>query len=201
MKHPIYNLLKLSVFCVITLSACQKDQAVIESEEVTNFQITGNERASNAEAFNEEVVFFFETKKYQMKSDSLLMPLQLTIRNTDGNIPTNEGFVVNGIPLVDNGKGNDRIANDGIYTAIRSSYFHKEIIEMYEEDEVLAFTSPDFQGDLNYITQGLFVEFTITCDVTIVDCPNEEWYNTSLFGEPCVEFSNCEITFTMGLES
>ena len=108
----------------------------------------------------------------------------------------------------DNGEGNDLVAKDGIYTSVETfahdarfpynaakpiiSVMERPIVsEEFVQHEALNQLEKSYDLRKNQIQDRIF---EITCKVEIVPCPNTSWYNTSIFGEPCVKISDCSVT-------
>ena len=176
------------------LAACQKEESPVHQVD-SNPPVT----LRTGVADEHELILLVEARNYQMNADSLFMPLQLTVRNSALEIPELTAFHLNGMRLTDDGSGNDRIAQDGIFTSDKCTYFHRSHFDGLDEHDALGFsTFTVTSGQQTTLESELGFTISLECEVEIVECPNMEWYNTSIFGEPCLEFSNC--TVTLGLE-
>lgn len=121
----------------------------------------------------------------------------MEIKDFSGNVELNEAYKINGIEYNDNGKFNDKVANDGIYTSVESyKIINSEDVltslvinkaESFDYDEALS----DYLSDTNSKRKIKF-----GCKVRNIKCPQTSWYNTCIWGSSCtcVDFYDCEFS-------
>lgn len=176
------------------ITSCKED-AVLEAPQPVGY-----------EQFFKQNMAIFDARVRSINENNYVRELYLP--NFSAQAWEKNGVGYEGVLFRDNGEANDLVANDGIFTST-VTFAHdarfpynaaKTLISVMERPVV----SEEFvqqealnQLELSYDlrkNQAQSRVFEITCDVRIVPCPNTSWYNTSLFGEPCVEFSNCSVT-------
>jgi len=124
------------------------------------------------------------------------------IKDMSGSLKLSGGFKINGSEYSDKGLFNDQIAGDGIYTSVE--VFNSEEVNQKLPEEVIAMVSPKFKyadepifsnyASINGRTQGGSIK--IGCEsITLEECRDEHWWDTDLFGEPCIYLSGCSFDF------
>ncbi len=128
------------------------------------------------------------------ESDSMIVHLQFFIYDQLESLPTN--IIVDNVRYSDDGRGNDRVAGDGIYSSLekyRTTYDEKSYVHTAEDfvfDDELA-------EDFSAIGGGI----AIACDIGTAECPETSWLNTCWpLSSPCtcVTFSNCHAEISFG---
>lgn len=145
-----------------------------------------------------------EINNYNSKSSDSFT-LKVRLKSFDSNFDLSPVYKFDGIEYCDNGLFNDEVAGDGIYTSVKTFNYasrknsYKGIIinksEKFEHTEKLnEFLLANYSNNNSTLQTkaGAKLKVKLGCKVRLVDCPNTDWYNTSFFGEPCVEFYDCE---------
>ncbi len=123
-----------------------------------------------------------------MKSTNNESPLIIEIISFSDDYTLSPVYKIEGIEYCDNGLFNDEIAGDNVYTSVDffSNTGLKSTQIVYHKSESLI-----YQEELDQYLGKRLKKFKFGCDVRLAKCPNTNWLNTSLFGEPCIEFTNC----------
>lgn len=165
------NLLLISVISAIMLNGCNK----------TDDEIVDQER--NAEIFLESVEILPQGR-IKVTEGNFARIFVLNIFDTDYQPLTN--FILNGEEFSDDGKFNDQVAGDGIYTSLVLRDTDVPRPQLKE----LSFSSEKFKYRENELKGG---SVKVGCDISHtrsgrsllgVSCSN--WFG-------CFEFSNCRI--------
>lgn len=129
------------------------------------------------------------------------------ILNFDNRYSLNETFVIDDIEYSDNGRFNDMVANDGIYTSVQTFIPSSENQNAFEEENVANVQVIADLDDFLYmddLEQSLArikpkVIASVGCDIVIRDCPQTAWYNSCWFSDrcSCVYLENCELTVSI----
>lgn len=195
--HLNGDVMKLSLlsiqlaYALIVLCSCHKEAPDFVQPETTDTEI----QLRGESVADVELILLIEARNYQMSADSLFMPLLLTVRDAEGEVPALGSFFLNGMRMTDDGSGNDRVAFDGIYTSEKCTYFQREEFEGLDEEGAVAYSNFAIEASsLSDLELALGLTVSVTCEMDVVECPNTSWYNTSIFGEPCIEFSDCTVT-------
>jgi hypothetical protein len=180
------------IFLSLTFFACSEDD------------IEPNENKSTFETSVAIIQNGIDINKYSSKSSGDFS-LKLKLKNFDPNFELSPVYKFDGIEYSDNGLFNDEIAGDGIYISVQKfNYASKRNLyngitinksEKFEHTEKLnAFLLSNYTNNKSNIQSKVRpkLKFKLGCKVRLVDCPDTSWYNTSWFGEPCVEFYDCE---------
>lgn len=123
--------------------------------------------------------------------------LKIKILNFHSEKQLESAYMINGIEYCDNGKFNDKVAGDGIYTSVKNI----KVIKL-QEKSVLLNMNEDFKHDkeLNkYLDDKLNVssktKLKVSCKMSLETCPETSWWNDCWFGSPCtcIQFRDCEI--------
>lgn len=191
----------------ISLLSCTTDSREENLNEKTNVNLKQN-IDNAARIVTEEELFSRSVAIIKFNYDlepSSNVPLRLKLVTFDKDYKLLPVYKFNNIEYSDNGEFNDQIAGDGIYTSIEN--FNIATEDIYNGVEVNVgetFLYKDQLIDLvknDYLNRGIKPKAVIKfgCKVRIVKCPNTSWYNTSIFGEPCVEFYDCEASVEVEL--
>lgn len=157
-----------------------------------------NAQKNNKPTFETSVVIIENGTDYLNSKPSDKLAFKLRLKSFDSSFKLSPVYKLDGVEYSDNGLFNDKVAGDGIYTSVQKlEYSTKK--NLYDGITVNKSDKFEHSDELNsfllssYASKGkpkLVVK--LSCKVRLVDCPNTSWYNTSWFGEPCVEFYNCE---------
>lgn len=194
------NLLN-SIFAILSilfvLTSCQDDNDTVQQKEN---QIPATNSVAKTFATPEEFVnsvALLQQGGFADPSNPEKTFLLMEIKDFSGNIQLNEAYQINGIEYNDNGKFNDKVANDGIYTSVESYKIinHEEVMntiivnkaELFNYEEALSKYLTDINGK-RVIKLG--------CKVRNIKCPQTSWYNTCIWGSSCtcVDFYDCELS-------
>lgn len=144
----------------------------------------------NSQELMESVVFIRDFTAFQEKS-SKSKPITIEIVNYHPSKKLLPAYMIDGIEYNDNGKFNDEIAGDGVFTSVK-----KVVVKGLTKDVSLKYsaaTSFKYQSESRGISFG--------CKVRTVTCPETNWWNSCWpVSSPCtcVEFYDCE--FEIGIE-
>lgn len=123
--------------------------------------------------------------------------LLMEIKDFSGKIQLNEAYQINGIEYNDNGKFNDKVANDGIYTSVLS-YKVKNQADLINNIIVNKAELFNYEAALSdYLTKiNSKRGIKLGCKVRNIKCPQTSWYNTCIWGSSCtcVDFYDCELS-------
>lgn len=170
------------IFSLVILSSC------------TSIKNTIDKNDSEKQLFLESVALIQkDAEKIKDDQNENVYLLKLEIRDFSKKVKLKPAYIVENIEYCDNGKYNDKIANDGIYTSV-SKYVisDKESINLLKKTIINKSQNFRYNDRLDKYVYGISVE--VGCDVKTVTCPETSWYNECWFGSPCtcIEFSNCK---------
>lgn len=193
----VYLLMCSLLFVGIIFQSCNEN-------EVSGFQETV---LLKKEEFFKKNMAVFDARIRSIDDSKYVRELYLPNFSNDTWGEDEIGF--DGEVFIDNGEINDQAPNDGIFTSV-NTFNHDSRIPYFEDKKLRSvlskvIVSPDFIQDealneleLNYdLRKGQIQSrvLRVTCDIVFRDCPNEYWYNTTIFGEPCVYLEECSVTF------
>ncbi|WP_353118414.1 hypothetical protein [Myroides odoratus] len=213
------TILTLTFSLLLGLVSCSNDETIIKDELVINENSTlAADISTDVAILNKGYI------KNKNCPDSNLFTKQIEIINFDSSKQLDNVYMINGEEYVDNGSYNDEISNDGTYTSVNQYYIKEsqklqDQIKLEETEKTYSLSKGEnfkYEKELeNYIkttysyqqtltastysnsVKGLKpkVKIKITCKLRWVPCLNTKWYNTSLFGEKCIEYYDCEASF------
>ncbi|MFY8186923.1 MAG: hypothetical protein ACOVLC_03075 [Flavobacterium sp.] len=130
----------------------------------------------------------------------------IELKDFSENIVFNEAYNIDGVEYSDNGRFNDEVANDGIYTSVESYRIIQNDNNIDVMNTTIVNKSESFQyGEElnNYIhTPNAKTKVKFGCKVRTVTCPETSWLNNCWFGSPCtcIEFYDCEASIEVEIE-
>lgn len=150
--------------------------------------------------------------------NSSKVALTLKILNFDSASYLNEAFKIEGVEYSDNGKFNDKVAGDGIYTSVETfeaseyenSQDEKEIVYVslgkeFKYMEELKENLRDYENEITGGPGGPTIELSakVHCDIVTRPCPQDHWYNTCWFSDECtcVYLENCDLDVNITIKA
>lgn len=152
---------------------------------IVNPEKAGKLQALDASDLLESVMFVQDFTAFQGKT-SIAQPATIEIVNYHPTKKLLPAYMINGLEYCDNGKYNDKVAGDGIFTSVvnvRVTNLPKGTAKKYTASPALKYQSANK------------TEIKFGCKVRLVTCPESSWYNSCWpFSSPCtcVEFYDCE---------
>lgn len=148
--------------------------------------------------FEESVLIIQDLSEFLGKS-ALKKPLTIELINFNKARKFLPAYRLNGVEYTDNGKYNDKVAGDGVFTSVSSHQVRgsaqalsargaKSIKFKYAQDLVR------FRNGIYGPSQR---DIGLSCKVRLVTCTETAWYNTCWpMSSPCqcIEFYDCEIS-------
>ncbi|WP_172917240.1 hypothetical protein [Capnocytophaga canis] len=198
MKHLSKITFILSL--LIIFSSCSKDNLTSNGSEPT---------------FETSVIIIQNNDFFNTHNSKSLesFALKVTLKSFDSDFKLSPVYKFDGIEYCDNGLFNDEVAGDGVYTSVQkfnslpernldSDITINKSDKFQHSEKLNSFLQANYTNNDNNIYAKLKPKLSIKfgCKVRLVDCPNTHWYNTSFFGEPCVEFYDCEASVEIGIE-
>lgn len=197
------------IIFILLFTACKdKSTTISESSQAKNTTTTTSN--VNSEVSQHYSIVDIRIRKVTEKEyvKEFVMP------NFNSNRKELSGFVYNKELYLKNSKYNNSKHKKDIFTTtktfpIKGNTFSKESQISKSSSPIISSNFQHKKELMEYLLRNEFEDdndiqeiFEITCDFHIVDCPNESWYDTSYFGEPCIELSNCSVTvgFVAGQE-
>lgn len=198
------NTLFLLLFFTVAFFSCEKERiATSEDAVVTAF----NETESVSDDFSTSTSIF-DVRARSVSEANYVQEVHLV---SFGNYEIAEdGFILSDMLYKDDGQDLDLISGDGLYTAVALRKYSKDVpfiqnveVRSLLEKPIVA-ANFQYEGELKELLEtnslrnsdGAKTDITITCKIDIVPCPNEHWWDTSWFGEPCLEIKECKFTIT-----
>lgn len=165
----------------------------------------GNATALPENEIEDSLVFVQDLSFLNSKNKNDQHVLTIEILNFNSMYKLLPAYNIDGIEYCDNGKYNDKVAGDGIFTSVSlhrvisgSSTYTRNIIK-----------SPSFKYDssLNDVIDDKYTSSNKTgikfgCKVRIITCPDTNWWNSCWpLSSPCscVEFYDCEVGIEIGI--
>jgi hypothetical protein len=196
----LFSLLFLTLF----FFGCEKE-SITTSEDAT---VTAfNETESVSDDFSTSTSIF-DVRARSVSEANYVQEVHLV---SFGNYEIAEdGFILSDMLYKDDGQDLDLISGDGLYTAVALRKYSKDVpfiqnveVRSLLEKPIVA-ANFQYEGELKELLEtnslrnsdGAKTDITITCKIDIVPCPNEHWWDTSWFGEPCLEIKECKFTIT-----
>nr|WP_314494659.1 hypothetical protein [uncultured Chryseobacterium sp.] len=193
------NLLKSIIAILFVLNSCQDDSDAVQK---IGDKISVETNANAAKTFASPEEFVNSVALLQQGGfEDRLNPektfLLMEIKDFSGNIQLNEAYQIKGIEYNDNGKFNDKVANDGIYTSVESFKIKnkEEVLNSFIVNKAESFkyetALSEYMTDVNGKRSIKF-----GCKVRNIKCPQTSWYNTCIWGSSCtcVDFYDCDIS-------
>lgn len=182
---------------IFLLFSCEKNETELESLENKDFLTS--------------VAIFDIGESISSKTSEDKLSYTLELKSFDNKYRLKEAYKINDIEYSDNGKFNDLIAGDGVYTSVNvfdspkksdlkisysKSFKYRDKISSYSK-KVLATSNKS-----NNVGENATFGITITCDIVTRTCPQTRWYNTCWFSDSCtcVYLENCQISVGIGIE-
>ncbi|QQU03461.1 hypothetical protein [Myroides odoratus] len=215
----------LTALITLGLTSCSNE------EEATTKTNTLSELSLKEASIDTDVAFIDHGYvKNNNCPNSTLYIKQMEILNFDNSKKLDHVYMIEGQEYSDTGTFNDEIAGDGIYTSVNQFKFKEgKELEQFEKLQDLEKNHFVHIGDkfkyekdlYSYLNQKYdysnqqspqnfdksirkLVSATVSfgCKTRWATCPNTSWYNTSLFGEKCIEFYDCDakIEITIGYQ-
>lgn len=181
-----------TIFKIITVFTLLMSSTVIaqNSKTIVNPEKAGKVQALSASELMESAVFVQDFTPFQGKT-ALAQPMTIEIVNYHPTKKLLPAYMINGIEYNDNGKYNDKVAGDGIFTSVRNvtvKGLPKGTSKKYNASSSLRYQSANKS------------EIGIGCKVRTVTCPETNWWNSCWpLSSPCtcVEFYDCEVTISI----
>lgn len=161
----------------------------------------GKAIALSAEEFEESVLVIEDLSEFMGKS-ILKKPLIIELVNFNSGRKLLPAYKINGVEYCDNGKHNDKVAGDGIFTSV-SSYSVKGSAASLSARGA---TSNRFKyaQSLQSFRNGKYGsdqrDVGLSCKIRLVTCAETTWYNSCWpLSSPCtcVEFYDCEVSLKL----
>src|SRR5690554_2942102 len=113
--------------------------------------------------------------------------LIMEVKDFSGEYRLHDAFMIDGIEYSDNGKFNDEIANDGIYTSVNQYDLEASVVnKLINNYYIHAGSNFAYESELeDYVSARPTFGVSAGCNVRLVDCPETSWYNDCWFGSPC----------------
>jgi len=169
---------------------------------LTSCQKDSNEKNDFKEKFEESVALIQQDLMNSESLKSSEYAIIIELKDFSGEIELNPVYKIDCIEYCDNGLFNDEIAGDGIYTSVEK--FNIDNLK-FSNNTVKIGKSTKFKYNeqlKSYLNQDAFklLKISAGCSVRWVECPDEHWYDTDLFGEGCLEFYDCHAEFELSWE-
>lgn len=186
-----------ALLAILFLNSCQDDNYSIQkaNENPATNNISSKSLATPEEFVNS--VALLQQGGFEDPSNPGKTFLLMEIKDFSGKIQLNEAYQINGIEYNDNGKFNDKVANDGIYTSVLS-YKVKNQADLINNIIVNKAELFNYEAALSdYLTKiNSKRGIKLGCKVRNIKCPQTSWYNTCIWGSSCtcVDFYDCELS-------
>lgn len=167
--------------------------------------------------FVESVAILQTVKRYNDDSRYKAGGIALTVQLKDfsNGVEMRPAYMIDNIEYCDNGKYNDEVSGDGVYTSVEK-FSNDEKKSGDDFEGVIIHKSDDFkfEKDLkDYLktnistnsseklaNSGPSLSIKLGCKLRTVTCPETSWLNSCWFGSPCtcIEYFDCEgeVVFT-----
>jgi hypothetical protein len=175
------NIFKTAIVCLtisIFVMACN-----------TNDNDVAFDAANDAKLF-EESVALKTTENVNLNGRTDKVALTYEAINYNDEYQLKAALIINGHAYSDDGKYNDEVAGDNIYTSV-------DLFEASSEDKNSKETTWGVSDKFKYKEQFLQERgFTIKCKVRHVPCSGESFWSSDWgTGWGCLEFYDCETTW------
>lgn len=186
----------LLLFSVSAFAQLRGDKTIIDPEN------PGNSVALSATEFEASVLILQDLSEFIGKA-TLKKPLTMELVNFNSNRKLLPAYRINGIEYSDNGKFNDIVAGDGVFTSVTTHRVKgkaEDLSARGAKSNAFAYTQ-----ELLSFRKGIYASsqrgIGLSCKIRLVTCPETTWYNSCWpLSSPCqcVEFFDCEVS--VGLE-
>jgi len=181
-----FNLLSTLALCLslsLLFSSCGKEESSIVA--ITNQEIPQDDNFF--QDFVENIAF---TNLNKLKLNETEFVYELTFQNFGESDILPEGFGFNNLTIMDNGEGNDRIANDGIYTSLEQF----SIAELGLKVQFEPICDEKFKHKKEI---GISNEKILSCEFQPCGCPCSDGTCPACtnFGWSCWELISCTVGF------
>jgi len=180
----IYKIITVCILLVSTGMFAQNSKTIVNPEK------SGKLQALDAQELLESVVFVQDFTPFQGRKVGA-RPITIEIVNYHPTKKLLPAYMINGLEYCDNGKYNDKVAGDGIFTSVQNvtvKNLPKGTGKKYTASPALKHQSANKS------------EIKFGCKVRTVTCPETNWWNSCWpLSSPCtcVEFYDCEVEISI----
>ncbi len=186
-------LLNLPFFAPIQAQSGVTGQTIVNpSNPGSSVPLSGNEFVESVLVIHDLTVF-----KGKPKNFKTAVTMQLVNFRSDRKfLPV---YTINGVGFNDDGKHNDQIAGDGIFTSVKKVTYtgveagkKKHYVNAPEFKYNTALTSYYSKNNVNTSSKNI----GLNCKIRFITCPETHWWDSCWpLSSPCtcVEFFDCEI--------
>lgn len=153
--------------------------------------------------FEQSVMVVTDFSKFSAKD--IGKPLFVTVELVNFH-PTKKllpAYTIKGIAFNDDGKHNDQVAGDGIFTSVSAVKINNKSIDFkkyYSKASGFKYETQFDQYARSQMGVNQRLGISITCKTRIITCPEEHWYDSCWpLSSPCtcVDFYDCEVEFDL----
>tara|TARA_R110001632_G_scaffold71453_5_gene165765 strand:- start:831 stop:1424 length:594 start_codon:yes stop_codon:yes gene_type:complete len=191
----IKSLFMLSMLLLLSVNISAQSR---DSKTIIDPQNPGDAIPLSPQEFEESVLFIQDLSEFIGKS-ALKKPLTIELINFNSKRKLLPAYKINGVEYSDNGKFNDKVAGDGIFTSVNSHSVKGSTKALSERGAKS--TKFKYTQQLSSFRSGKFgpskLGIGFSCKVRLVTCPESSWYNSCWpLSSPCtcVEFYDCEVS-------
>lgn len=165
----------LILLCIITISACSKNDA--SDLETQNMD---SEKFLQSVAFN---LSLDNTKSNKLSENSNKKIINLKINNFNPNLTLEKAYIFNGVTFNDDGKYNDQIAGDNIYTSVQEVNVDIKKGKNLKNNITITDDSFAYNNELNSMKGGsVDGSAGVSCGISHGDCPSDGGFWDSDWG-------------------
>ena len=176
--------------------ACEKNG----SEQINSINhVNGIEESNNKllNLFNSSVAIIWSGYAYEAE----IAPYQLKIVSFNNLVLLKNQYFIDGVAYTDDGKFNDLVAGDGLYTSVNKLSYKSDLdrTDVVNFNEVFKYQDElyKYMHDAGDVAEKTSV--SLSCKIRIARCPETNWWNSCWPLESpcnCIEFYDCELTLT-----
>ena len=174
----IFKIITVLVLLVSSNVFAQNDKTIVDPKKA------GQLEALNGKELMESVIFIQDFTSFQ-GGKTISKPMTIEIVNYHPTKKLLPAYMINGLEFNDNGKFNDQIAGDGIFTSVENvvvTGLPKEVTTRFTASPLFKYQSANRGG-------------SIGCKVRTIRCPETNWMNSCWpLSSPCtcIDFYECE---------
>lgn len=164
---------------------------------ITDPNNTQGAKALSSEDFENSVVLVQDLSAFKGKSSSFKAPISIQVLNFHKSKKLLPAYTFDGVAYSDDGKHNDAVAGDGVFTSTRKVSVSSS--DQLPDKRFLASTGFKYNDAFGQYASASGMSKSgigFSCKVRIITCPETHWWNSCWpLSSPCscVEFYDCEI--------
>ena len=199
MKHN-YILILLTI-CVSSLSLAQiSESTILDPTDATDGIPLPPDR------YESSVILIRDYNEIRQRSTEGKQALTFTMVNFDKRYKLLPAYLINGIEYCDNGRYNDAVAGDGVFTSVQK--YNVTLSKSANGVNISKGSNFAYEKDLQkYINRSLSGRsdsgIEVKCKIRTITCPETNWWNSCWpLSSPCtcIDFYDCEISVDISID-